>query len=341
MRFLQAKNYSKGRKGPVTLVVIHTMEAPEKEATAENVASWFAGKDAPQASAHYNVDSDSTVQSVLETDTAWHAGPVNGYSIGVEHAGYAKQTAAEWADTYSLACLERSAELVADICTRHGIQPVRVTAEDLAAGARAGVCGHVDVTKGLKAGTHWDPGPHFPWDFYLARVRAHMGLPSAPARAAQAGIPMDPSKWPRVVHAGVEWAVCPFYVMPIGIGEAVDFAARAGCELPTPGLVDAIWRAADVKVDAWKIANSGHDGTAKTMDSEVIHAETARRIEAEVGNRNPRLIAGVCKDVVKNGTMVGLYGWQDLNGKPIQGFYGGHSLSWRDYSQGLRLVRRV
>ncbi len=339
MKFIQAKSYSKGRKTPVTMVVIHTMEAPEKEATAENVAAWFAGKDAPQASAHYNVDSDSIVQSVLEEDTAWHAGPVNGYSIGIEHAGYAKQTAAEWADIYSIALLERSAELTADICRRHGIAPVRVTTIDLKNGVRSGVCGHVDVTNGLQGGKgHWDPGPNFPWDHYLARVRSHLG---AEPVVIPAGVDADPTTWPRVVYSGAEWLVCPLYLAPVGIGEAVDLAARAGCELPTPGLVDAIWRAADVKIDAWKIVNRGHDGTAATMNSESIHRETARRVAVEVGNRNPRLIAGCFKDVVKNGTQVGLYGWQDPTGKVIQGFYGGHSLSWIDYSQGLRLVKKA
>ncbi len=339
VKFIQARNYTKGRKSPITLVVIHTMEAPETTVTAENIAGWFAGKTAPQASVHYNVDSDSVVQSLLETDTAWHAGPVNGYSVGVEHAGYAKQTPAEWADTFSLATLELSAELVAGICQRHGIPPERVTAEDLVAGRRTGICGHVDVTKGLKSGTHWDPGPHFPWDYYLGRVRDYMGL-VPPVKVEISG-----ELWPVVDHTGSRWAVCPLYLAPVGIGAAVDIALRAGCELPSPGLVDAIWRAADLRINAWKIANSSHDGTAKTMNSDAIHAETARRVELEVGTkvfgRDFTLIAGCYKDVVKSEGKVGLYGWHDLAGKPIQTFYAGHALDWKDYSQGLRLVRRV
>jgi hypothetical protein len=39
---------------------------------------------------------------------------------------------------------------------------------------------------------------------------------------------------------------------------------------------------------------------------------------------------------------VGIYGWHRLNGEPIQGTtpYFGHAMSWRDYSQGLRLCKR-
>lgn len=41
------------------------MEAPEKSTTAEAVARYFATTATP-ASAHYNVDDDSIVQSVRE-----------------------------------------------------------------------------------------------------------------------------------------------------------------------------------------------------------------------------------------------------------------------------------
>lgn len=124
MKFVQAKHYRSANRGPgdVTLVVIHSMEYPERVNSAEWCADFFTDPHGPKgpvvASAHYSVDSDSIVQSVHEKDIAWHAGPVNNYAIGVEHAGYAGQTAAQWRDDYSTAMLERSAELVAGICKR-------------------------------------------------------------------------------------------------------------------------------------------------------------------------------------------------------------------------------
>lgn len=358
-KFTQAKSYTKGRSQAVTMVVIHTAECGESPQAAENLASWAAGANAPQASWHYAVDSDSITQSVREEDTAWHAGPVNPYSIGIEHAGAAKQTPSDWNDVYSLAVLDRSAELCAAICKRHGIEVKRLEAADLKAGQRNGITGHVDVTNGLQGGKgHWDPGPHFPWDYYLDRVRHYMDpdgdkvipVPVLPEGvggviAAPSDIAESSKTWPRVVHAGVEWKVCPIYVAPIGIGEAVALAKKLGCELPTPGLVDAIWRAADLKINPWKIVNSTHDGTSKTMDSEAIHAETGRRLEVEIGQRSLgkdfRLLAGAFKDVVVKDGKIGLYGWNQASGVPIQSFYAGHALDWRDYSQGLRLVMRV
>ena len=55
-------NAAHGR--PVALVVLHAMQSQERVDTAENVAAWFAGPAAPQASAHYLVDRDSIVKAV-------------------------------------------------------------------------------------------------------------------------------------------------------------------------------------------------------------------------------------------------------------------------------------
>lgn len=141
---------------------------------------------------------------------------------------------------------------------------------------------------------------------------------------------------------GDVWWVCPMYVGPIGIGEAVELAKAQGCVLPTPELVDDIYAAADCKLNGWDIANAvTHDGTPRTMNSVETHAKVAAKIEALLDGRgNFRLLAGVFKDIVDIDGKPGLYGWHDANGKAIQGPYTKHALAWRDYSQGLRLVKR-
>lgn len=176
--FVQAKyaEVTYPRVNKRTLIVIHTMENPEKPYQAENVALWFAGRTttaAPAASAHYCIDEDSIVQCVRETDGAWHAGPVNGYSIGIEHSGYASQSNVDWNDRSSQAILQRSAILAAGICKRYGIAVEKVTLEQLKSHTAIGFCGHVDVTEALTAGKgHTDPGVNFPWDAYLSLVSA-------------------------------------------------------------------------------------------------------------------------------------------------------------------------
>ncbi len=172
--FRPAKHFSRGpRREPPSLIVIHTMEAPEKGSTAENVASYFAGESAPQASAHYCIDNDSIVQCVKDDDIAWHASNANARGIGLEHAGYAKQTREEWADEYSVAMLRLSAKLSAQLCAKYNI-PVEFVDEDGLRLGQAGFTGHVNVNKAFNAGSHWDPGPGFPWDLYLEMVREEL-----------------------------------------------------------------------------------------------------------------------------------------------------------------------
>ena len=172
IKFIQARNYTKlSTPRKIDLIVIHTMEAPEKPTTAENVAAWFAGPSAPRASAHYCLDSDSVVQTVREEDVAWHAPGANRNGIGIEHAGFAKQTPADWADEFSTAMLAQSAQLVAEICKRYDIPVTRLTPADLK-NKKRGICGHVDCTNAFSDGVgHWDPGPSYPWASYLAQIR--------------------------------------------------------------------------------------------------------------------------------------------------------------------------
>lgn len=179
--YIPAKNKGPSRSGPVLLIVIHTMEAPERPKTALNVALWFGGPQAPEASAHYCVDASETIQCVKEDVVAWAAPGANRDGIHIEHAGYASQTSEEWEDDYSKQMLARSAALAADIAKRYQIPVVKLTPEDLANPVASGFCGHVDVTQGRMGGHgHTDPGPSFPWGDYLALVEAALAPTSPP-----------------------------------------------------------------------------------------------------------------------------------------------------------------
>lgn len=167
--------------------------------------------------------------------------------------------------------------------------------------------------------------------------------------------------WVRIEVDGVLWEVAPDYVFPVGISEALLHAEAAGCELPTPAMVDATWAAADLQLPPWPMAN---DGTMATMASQAVYAAHARRIEQQIAGREYSLLAGSHKDVVRlaDGALA-LYGWHvtgelaaggTYHGIPlhrpatpglaamvIQPVYTRHQLGHRDYSQGARLYRRV
>ena len=171
--FVESPNVTKTGGRTIDLIVIHTMEMDEKGDTAEHCALWFKNP-AAKVSAHYCVDADSIVQCVRDQDIGWHAPGANHDGIGIEHAGRAKQTGRDWSDAYSVAMLERSAALVADLCTKYSIPVTWLYAADLKAGKR-GITTHDAVSKAFKRGSHWDPGKGFPVERYLALVRANMG----------------------------------------------------------------------------------------------------------------------------------------------------------------------
>jgi N-acetylmuramoyl-L-alanine amidase len=129
--------------GRVELVVLHyTAMASCGEALAR-----LCDPEA-QVSAHYLIDRDGTVLSLVdEAARAWHAGAgqwrgagdVNSRSIGVELVNTGAEPFAEM----QMAALERS---LADVLTRHGLGPEAVIA-------------HSDMAPERKG----DPGPRFDW----------------------------------------------------------------------------------------------------------------------------------------------------------------------------------
>lgn len=155
------------------VVVLHDMEWTETDTTAEACAKYFSQKfPAGQGkSAHYCVDNNSVVQCVPIKDVAWAAPGNNTNGIQIEFAGYARQTAAEWADTYSAAALKRGAELVAALCKAYVIPITFLTAAALLRGER-GITTHAEVSKAWKKSTHSDPGVGFPLAAFVASVLA-------------------------------------------------------------------------------------------------------------------------------------------------------------------------
>lgn len=163
-----------GRLFKPTLIVIHTAECAETAGAPDALAEWDAGPNRPKASWHFAVGDGLITCSVDPSLLAWHAGPVNPYSIGIEHAGRAAQTSEQWHDEYSTHQLRASADLVAVLCEIYQIPARLVSYSELQVNhkrgvASRGICGHADVTRAL-GGTHTDPGVAFPWVEYQAMI---------------------------------------------------------------------------------------------------------------------------------------------------------------------------
>ena len=87
--YAHISNYAKGRKQSIKYIVVHY--TANNGDTARNNGNYFSQPNR-NASAHYFVDENEIIQSVKDTDTAWHCGAKtykhelcrNDNSIGIE-----------------------------------------------------------------------------------------------------------------------------------------------------------------------------------------------------------------------------------------------------------------
>lgn len=161
----------KGRQGQSpNLIGMHTVEGPEVPNLAENVANYFK---TVNASSHWACDNDSRVRIVNDEDTSWTLPGAANRSLNIEMAGFARQSAADWADGYSIAMLDIAALCVAEWSKKYNI-PIRKLTDDQIRNHSKGLAGHVDVNRVYRKSTHWDPGPNFPWKYFLGRCEAKL-----------------------------------------------------------------------------------------------------------------------------------------------------------------------
>jgi N-acetyl-anhydromuramyl-L-alanine amidase AmpD len=171
--FIQARffrPFGPGRR-PVRLIVIHTMEVPERDGIAKDIAIDFANRpETNKASAHLCIDNKEIFQCVKDNDIAFAAPGANQDGIQLELAGRAAQTADDWTDAYSTAVLENAANAAAQYCLKYEIPVQHLTNDELADQVTKGFVGHVQVTDVFHESDHRDPGEAFPWDHFLERV---------------------------------------------------------------------------------------------------------------------------------------------------------------------------
>jgi len=103
--YKQSPNYTKGRRAPISFIVLHWMVGNLAGTTSRFL------NDAANVSAHYGVEDDNVTQYVDEDDTAWHAGngAANSAGIGIEISAAPGRVPSD--KTY-----ESVSELVAAIC---------------------------------------------------------------------------------------------------------------------------------------------------------------------------------------------------------------------------------
>ncbi|MBK9753574.1 MAG: N-acetylmuramoyl-L-alanine amidase [Nannocystis sp.] len=169
-------NYSSrsgGLAGTVKMVIIHSCEG-----AYAGCWGWLVNK-AAGVSAHYVVKEDGSEisQLVKEANKAWHIGAsyncklnsskecnvngynANGFTVGIEHAGFAKQK------SWNAKLIDNSAKLVCDISKAHKVPRDKY---------------HIVAHGQLQPYDRIDPGPNWPWATYLAKVNSHCGVQPQP-----------------------------------------------------------------------------------------------------------------------------------------------------------------
>jgi hypothetical protein len=152
-------------------VVVHSAEASDdsgEDTTAEGVANFFHQR-STQASTQLAVDRDSCVRMLPDLVIPWGASGANAAGVHVEICGRAGWTRAEWMQRQGM--LKRAAYKVAKWCWQYDLPCRWLTVDELREGRAKGITTHVDVNAAFRRGTHWDPGPHFPRDEFIAWVR--------------------------------------------------------------------------------------------------------------------------------------------------------------------------
>ena len=130
-----------------------------------------------------------------------------------------------------------------------------------------------------------------------------------------------------------------FVRMPMTPQTAQAFCDAYGFVLPTRKMVNDIWAAAGVHLEPRPLTEEREASATFLQHHRIIEGQLA-------GTPRGAFVAGVKKDVVVTGKLleradrVAIYGWQRLNGEPIQSLYTGHVDWYVDYSHGVRPVRR-
>lgn len=154
--------------------------------------------------------------------------------------------------------------------------------------------------------------------------------------------------------------VLKYHVLPdyLAIGSNADYfyipmtpilaqriADLLNCSLPTKKMVDQIYKNATIKLAPQPIPPTKAMTTVRVFlaHNELVMSQLS---PYAIAHHKSELTAGHQKDVIISNKIYGettprvvIYGWHQLNGKPIQPVYNKHTNTWADYSHGIRLTQ--
>jgi hypothetical protein len=159
-------------------------------------------------------------------------------------------------------------------------------------------------------------------------------------------VPVVHGEYAGVVRVALDYAAVgtddDFVRIPMSPITAQRLADLFGYVLPTRRLVDAVYRAAAIK-----LAPSPLPPGPQMMSNDYYRRHHEAVEKQRAGRGAGQLIAGHKKDVVVTKRLaarpdrVAIYGWHRGDGRPIQPLSLVHEASYADYSHGIRWVSGV
>jgi hypothetical protein len=161
---------SSSRNGArVIWIVIHTAEGARD---VDDLQAFF--ERSTNSSSHAGADDEKLEEGWVPYElAAWTLRSGNRFSDNLELCGFADWTRAEWLQHMGM--LTHAGRWIRSRCLARGIPIVKIGPSDVDFD-RPGVIGHHDYTLGTGDGTHWDPGPGFPWDVVMAIARGEQDM---------------------------------------------------------------------------------------------------------------------------------------------------------------------
>ena len=176
--------------------------------------------------------------------------------------------------------------------------------------------------------------------------------PAGAARERYFEAAVDAPTWtevilsPRVkIRVSNDYMTAQGIRVPLWPSTAQRVADRFDAILPTKTLVDAIWRAAVVKIEPHPMNYrplSGDDVRVIAQHEAIVDSQIAGR-EGLTDGGFKSIIVGRTAAAHATGASprTTIYGWHRLNGTPIQDPSFVHSSRFDDYSHGTRLISRT
>ena len=135
-----------------------------------------------------------------------------------------------------------------------------------------------------------------------------------------------------------------FVRVPMGLAAAAMVATELGFFLPTPKMVDEIYKRAQIRLTPRPMKP-----TAQMVSTDYLMRHSLM-LDEQRNSEKPSpaaLTAGQKKDIVITNRLrskpgrVAIYGWHRPNGRPIQPLSTVHGAEYADYSHGVRLVSQT